>query len=158
MACQTLFLRRMILLQGSLFSRSVALRAGSVRRHVFMQIIRRDQRRFLARREKEEAEKYGQGESDECQCIFHSNLSLLQNSRVKTQYSQFMIMVDFTYLITDDHFLLFIPRSVEPIAISSVCIDIRDLAFAFSCTCAFSSEAKWLVLLFVHLSRKSSPV
>jgi hypothetical protein len=65
MADQTLFLRRMILLQGSLFSRSVAIRAGGIRRHVLMQIIRRDQRRFLSRREKEEDEKHGQDEGDE---------------------------------------------------------------------------------------------
>jgi len=87
MAGQTLLFRRMIPLQGSLFSRGMALRTGSVRRHVPMQIIRRDQRRFLARREKEEKEKYGQGEGDERQCIFHSNFPLLQNSRFKTRCS-----------------------------------------------------------------------
>jgi hypothetical protein len=62
----------------------VALRAGGIRRHVLMQIIRWDQRRFLARREKEEDKKHGQDESDERQCIFHNNFSLRQNSRFKT--------------------------------------------------------------------------
>jgi hypothetical protein len=97
MADQTLLFRRMILLQGSLFSRSVALRAGSIRRHVLMKIIRRDQRRFLARRKKEEDKKYGQDECDERQSIFHSNFSLRQNSRFKNQCLIFNNMVFFAY-------------------------------------------------------------
>jgi hypothetical protein len=77
----------MILLQGSLLSRSMALCAGSVRRHILMKIINRDERRFPFRGEQEEHEKYGQRECDERQCIFHGNFSLRQNSRFKTQCS-----------------------------------------------------------------------
>jgi hypothetical protein len=72
------------MLQGSLLSRSMALCAGSVRRHILMQIINRNERRFPFRREKEEHEKYGQGECGERQCIFHSDVSLRQYSRFKT--------------------------------------------------------------------------
>jgi hypothetical protein len=72
----------MILFQGSLLSWSMALCAGSVRRHILMNIIKRDERRFPFRREKEEHEKYGQRECDERHCIFHGNFSFRQNSRL----------------------------------------------------------------------------
>jgi hypothetical protein len=70
-----------------------------------------------------------------------------------------MIMVYFAYLIVDNYLLLFIHYPVEPIDnIINLFIDDRDLAFAFSCSCAFSLEGNRPVFFLCWLSRKSRPV